>query len=135
MSAVKIINFPKYSDEVDSICIYESGLHVPFLVERVFSVSARKASIRGEHAHKRCTQLLICLTKSIRVSWDDGVSLNSCVLDDSSHGLLVPPGFWGRQEYLEDGALLMALCDRKYEVDDYIRDYKEFKIYVNRDVK
>ena len=74
MDKVKTVSFPKYIDEVDSLCVYESGLQVPFLVERVFSVSARKGSIRGQHAHKKCAQLLVCLAKSIRVSWDDGVS-------------------------------------------------------------
>ncbi len=135
MDKVKTVSFPKYIDEVDSLCVYESGLQVPFLVERVFSVSARKGSIRGQHAHKKCAQLLVCLAKSIRVSWDDGVSVGSCVLDDPGAGLLVPPGFWGCQEYLEDGALLMVLCDRPYEAEDYIRDYGEFKIYVQGDVR
>jgi dTDP-4-dehydrorhamnose 3,5-epimerase-like enzyme len=135
MDKVKVISFPRFSDDEDLLCVYESGLQVPFLVRRAFSVSAKKGSIRGQHAHKRCTQLLVCLTKSIRVSWDDGTSVGSCVLDDPGAGLLVPPGFWGCQEYLEDGALLMVLCDRPYEVEDYIRDYREFKIYVQGDVR
>lgn len=135
MDKVKTVSFPKYSDEVDSLCVYESRLHVPFLVERVFSVTAIKGSVRGQHAHKKCSQLLVCLTKSIRVSWDDGKSVGSCVLNDPGIGLLVPPGFWGCQEYLEDGAVLMVLCDRSYDAEDYIRDYEEFKIYAQGEVK
>ena len=44
-------------------------------------------------------------------------------------GLLIPPGVWTKQEYMVDGAVLMVLCDRSYEVDDYIRDYNDFKAY------
>jgi hypothetical protein len=45
-------------------------------------------------------------------------------------GLLVPPGIWAKEEFLTDGAVLMVVCDRGYEEDDYIRDYEKFKAFV-----
>jgi hypothetical protein len=51
-------------------------------------------------------------------------------LDNMGDGLLIPPGVWAREEYVTDGAVLMVLCDRKYEADDYIREYREFRNYL-----
>jgi dTDP-4-dehydrorhamnose 3,5-epimerase-like enzyme len=86
--------------------------------------------IRGNHAHKQCLQLLICVSGQIRVSCDDGSFVIHHLLDSMNCGLLVPPGIWAREEYMTDGAVLMVLCDRSYEEGDYIRDYNDFKKFV-----
>lgn len=125
-----IIHFKKYEDPNGVLCVYESGQHVPFDIRRVFTVSARKGDTRGDHAHKQCTQLLICVSGQIRVSCDDGSVVTQHLLDNMGASLLVPPGIWAKEEYVTDGAVLMVLCDRNYEVDDYIRDYSDFKTFV-----
>lgn len=112
------------------LCVYEGGQHVPFDIRRVFTVSAREGDTRGDHAHKQCTQLLICVSGKIRVSCDDGSFVTQHLLDNMGAGLLVPPGIWAKEEYVTDSAVLMVLCDRHYEVDDYIRDYNDFKTFV-----
>ncbi|MDB6080405.1 MAG: hypothetical protein JWO82_4152 [Akkermansiaceae bacterium] len=112
------------------LCAYESGKEVPFVMQRVFTVSAPAGNARGDHAHRQCTQLLVCVSGKIRVSCDNGHSVKEYLLDNMGAGLLVPPGVWARQEYLRDGAVLMVLCDRGYEAEDYIRDYGEFKEFL-----
>jgi dTDP-4-dehydrorhamnose 3,5-epimerase-like enzyme len=112
------------------LCVYESGKQVPFVMQRVFTVSATAGNARGDHAHRQCTQLLVCVAGKIRVSCDNGRSVKDYLLDNMGAGLLVPPGVWARQEYLDDGAVLMVLCDRGYEAEDYIRDYGEFKEFL-----
>jgi hypothetical protein len=52
------------------------------------------------------------------------------LLENMDAGLLVPPGIWAREEYITDGAVLMVLCDRGYEAEDYLRDYNDFKTFV-----
>ena len=47
-----------------------------------------------------------------------------------SMGLLVPPGIWASEKYVDNAAVLMVLCDRGYEADDYIRDYNDFKNFL-----
>ena len=129
-----VINFKKYSDPNGVLCVYESGQLVPFDIKRVFNVSAKTNNIRGDHAHKRCTQLLICVSGQIRVACDDGSVVTQYLLDNMGVGLLVPPGIWAKEEYLANDALLMVLCDRIYEESDYIRDYKEFQYFLqNKD--
>jgi WxcM-like, C-terminal. len=86
--------------------------------------------IRGDHAHKQCSQLLVCVSGQIRVVCDDGLVETYHLLDSMNCGLLVPPCIWAKEEYVTDGAVLMVLCDRNYEEDDYIRDYNDFKKFV-----
>ena len=127
MNLVTPTRFPMHADENGVLRVFECGRHVPFDVRRVFTVSARKGDLRGDHAHKKCTQLLACVYGKIRVTCDDGSHVTEHLLDNLGVGLLVHPGIWAKEEYMVDGAVLMVLCDRGYEEDDYIRDYKDFK--------
>jgi dTDP-4-dehydrorhamnose 3,5-epimerase-like enzyme len=130
MASVTLIQFPTFKDSNGTLGVYESGDHVPFEIKRVFTVSAQANDVRGEHAHKKCKQLLICVAGEIRVDCDDGSQVTQYLLKDMSAGLLVPPGVWAREEYLTDYSVLMVLCDRRYEEGDYIRDYNEFISWV-----
>jgi dTDP-4-dehydrorhamnose 3,5-epimerase-like enzyme len=127
MPGATVIQFKTYEDVNGMLCAYERGQSIPFDIRRVFTVVAMAGNTRGEHAHKRCAQVLICLSGKIRVSCDDGSEVTRHLLDGMGTGLHVPPGIWAVEEYLTDGAVLMVLCDRPYEADDYIRDYEAFR--------
>ena len=43
-----------------------------------------------------------------------------------NQALLVPPGPWNTVQFQQNESLLIVLCDRIYETDDYIHDYFEF---------
>ena len=130
MAKPTLINFKKHKHENGELCVYECGQLVPFNVRRVFTVSAKLNDIRGKHAHKQCSQLLICVFGKIRVTCDDGFNITNYELDNMELGLLVPPGIWAKQEYLLDDSVLMVLCDSNYEESDYIRDYKELQDFL-----
>ena len=130
MATATETQYKKYEHTNGVLCVYESGKQIPFDIKRVFTVSAMSGSIRGDHAHKKCTQLLVCVAGKIRVTCDDGSNISHHLLDNMGSGLLISPGVWAKQEYLEDGAVLMVLCDRGYEEDDYIRQYSNFKKFI-----
>ena len=130
MASAALINFLTYGNSDGTLSVYECGKQVPFDIRRVFTVSARKNDVRGNHAHKKCTQLLVCISGKILVSCDDGSVSTQYLLDNMSMGLLVPPGIWTSEEYVDNAAVLMVLCDRGYEADDYIRDYNDFKNFL-----
>lgn len=125
-----LIRFPKIENSNGVLSVYQAGDHVPFDIRRIFTVSAGEGSIRGNHAHKACTQLLVCTHGKIRVTCDDGSTEEHCDLDDTGLGLLIPPGIWARQQYVTDDAVLMVLCDLGYEESDYLRDYDAFLRFV-----
>lgn len=99
-------------------------------VKRVFTVNASKGSVRGEHAHIACTQLLYCLSGEIEVHCESKKGIKSIYkLEPMSLGLKIPPGIWSRQIYKCSNSILLVLCDKSYDESDYIRIYSDFKNY------
>jgi len=128
-SAVNVIRLPYHADDNGDLVVMEGLTHVPFLIARIFVVRALVGAIRGQHAHKACTQLLTCPVGSVEVRCDDGREIATYILDQPNVGLLVPPSIWAQQTYLALDSVLTVLCDRPYEPQDYIRDYGDFKVY------
>jgi dTDP-4-dehydrorhamnose 3,5-epimerase-like enzyme len=127
MQTAKLI---KFSDEVcidSSLYVYETGSLLPFDIKRVFTVISKVGIIRGNHAHKKCSQLLVCVSGEIEVITDNGNQEVAYKLSDMSQGLLIPPGIWASQKYLEQNSVLMVLCDALYDAGDYIHNYDYFK--------
>lgn len=132
MDKVRLINFPCYQeDNGDLVVIQEMDDSVPFHISRVFNVRADKDSIRGRHAHSECTQLLVCTNGSIEVSCDDGETQSIHILNKPYRGLLILPEVWVEQKYLENSSILTVLCDQPFNEEEYIRNYDEFKNYLN----
>ncbi len=122
------IRFPLHARADGALVVMErSGL--PFAVERIFYVRAAEQALRGQHAHKRCNQLMVCVHGSIEVTCDDGEKSRTVLLDSMDAGLLVPASIWASELYREPQSVLMVACDRAYEEDDYIRDYDAFRRY------
>ena len=100
---------------------------IPFAVKRYFLVyDVPSAHVRGEHAHRRCRQFLVCVKGSVSVIVDDGRAREEIVLDRPDLGLHIPPLVWGVQyRYSADGVLLV-FASELYDPADYIRRYDEF---------
>ncbi|EQA80241.1 sugar 3,4-ketoisomerase [Leptospira alstonii] len=124
------IQFPSFTDENGSLSVFESNKQVPFLIQRVFSVTANVNDVRGEHSHRKCSQLLVSMHGKIKVTCDNGTAISEYILESMDGGLLIPPGIWSTQQYLDLGSVLLVLCDRGYEDEDYIRNYDEFLEWV-----
>jgi UDP-2-acetamido-3-amino-2,3-dideoxy-glucuronate N-acetyltransferase len=127
IDSIKTIDIPSHPAENGNLMVLDESGAVPFLMKRVFVVNAEEGSIRGQHAHKRCRQLLSCLSGSIDVLCDDGKDLIEFTLTPFEKALLIPAGIWGVQKYIKKDSLLMVLCDQSYNEGDYIRDYSEFR--------
>jgi len=123
---MNVIELPIHIDNTGTLVVLEGGETPPFPISRVFFVQGDKGVVRGKHAHKLCSQFLVCPLGEIRVICKDGSKEKEFLLDRPNLGLLVPPGTWAEQHYLSENAILMVFCDRNYEADDYIRDYSEF---------
>lgn len=120
------VEFPAFSDPNGILTVFEGGNTVPFSMQRVFSVTAGRGSKRGDHSHIKCSQLIVCVTGRVRLSCSDGEIVEETILESSHVGVLIPPGIWATQEYLQDNSTILVFCDRTYEAEDYVRDYQEF---------
>ena len=124
----KFLNFkfPSIKSEKDNILRVFELDDIPFNVKRVFTVTANNKEIRGRHAHKKCIQLIICISGLVDLLYDDGLIKKSFILDVNSDGILITNGIWSEQKYLKDNSSLVVFCSESYEEQDYIRDYDEF---------
>lgn len=129
IDTVKIIKLPHHIEDNGDLVVMEGMLNVPFEIARVFVVRAPERALRGDHAHRACTQFLTCPIGIVDVECDDGLQTASFVLDHPKFGLLVPAGIWSRQTYRTRGSTLTVLCDRHYEAHDYIREYQDYLAY------
>jgi hypothetical protein len=111
---------PRVDQSRGSLLPFEfSGL--PFVPRRIFVVDQVPAgTCRGAHAHRSARQLLVCLAGRIEVELRDGDSVESVTLDDSRHGLLIEPGVWAAQTYLDTGSVLLVLSDESYDEAAYL---------------
>ena len=126
---IRTIEFPRHDRENGEVVVAEGPRNVPFDIARMFTVRAPLDTTRGEHAHRQCSQLMLCVHGIIQVTCDDGAEERTYTLEHSHIGLLVPPGIWNIVTFRSDHAVLTVLCDRRYEADDYIRAYSEFLSY------
>ena len=55
MKKIKIKNFKKKSGSLIAFSMKKS---LPFKIKRIFIIKGKKNFIRGDHAHKKCSQFL-----------------------------------------------------------------------------
>ncbi|MFI4936014.1 MAG: sugar 3,4-ketoisomerase [Caulobacterales bacterium] len=99
---------------------------MPFVPCRVFAVSgAAVGTRRGGHAHRSGEQFLVCLAGRIEVLLRLEGKAERVTLEAGGPGLLIGPGVWSRQTYLEAGAVLLALASEPYDPTSYVDDSSE----------
>ena len=114
-------------DTRGSLTVGEVPTEVPFSPARYFAVfGVPSVELRGEHAHKRCQQFLICLHGSCRVLLDDGDRRCEVTLDRPDMGVFMPEMIWGTQYRYTPDAVLLVFASRPYEAEDYLRTYDDF---------
>jgi dTDP-4-dehydrorhamnose 3,5-epimerase-like enzyme len=117
---------PKHTDNQGFLVAFDAATDFRVDFRRVFVVSGLIGAVRGRHAHRELTQILVCLHGACRIICDDGGKRQEVLLNSPEIALQVPPGIWAEQHYAEPDTILMVLCDMPFDEEDYIRDYEEF---------
>ena len=133
MKLVKLIELPYHKENNGDLVVVE-GTIIPFSIKRVFNVRQQKGDIRGKHAHRHCSQLLICTNGAVEVKCDNSRTNEIYVLDKPNFGLFIPPGIWADQKYIENNTILTVLCDRPFEEADYLRNYEDFMLFAKQNI-
>jgi UDP-2-acetamido-3-amino-2,3-dideoxy-glucuronate N-acetyltransferase len=116
------------SDTRGSLMATEFTKDLPFHPERFFVVyDVPSRDVRGEHAHHRCEQFLLCLKGSVTAIVDDGTNRHEYILNDPAVGLYMSPMTWGTQYAYSPDAVLAVFASHAYDDSDYIRDYSTFR--------
>jgi acetyltransferase-like isoleucine patch superfamily enzyme/dTDP-4-dehydrorhamnose 3,5-epimerase-like enzyme len=132
VAGVRFYTFPAYEDLRGALTVGEMSKDLPFSPKRFFMVhKVPSREVRGEHAHRKCQQLLMCVSGSCRVLVDNGEIREEYILDSPNIGLLMPAMIWGTQYHYSSDAVLLVFASELYDPSDYIRDYGEFLSIVN----
>jgi UDP-2-acetamido-3-amino-2,3-dideoxy-glucuronate N-acetyltransferase len=124
-----VVSHAGYVDARGVLCPIELARVLDFPILRLFWVTrVPTGQERGGHAHRRCSQYLICMTGSIEVTATDGEETVGLMLEPGQ-AVLLKPGIWAAERYLSEDALLLVLCDQPYDPDDYITDIDTFLSY------
>lgn len=133
VDGVRFYKFPMISDARGDLTVAEFGPDFPFEVKRYFVVlNVPAAANRGEHAHWKCQEILVCLQGSLVVVVDDGTRSQEIELNDPTVGLYLPPMVWRTQHSYSSSCIVLALASSHYDTSDYIRDYDHFLTEVRR---
>ena len=129
---VRIIELPKFLDVRGNLSFAEQNKHMPFEIRRVYWLYDVPGGVtRGGHAEKNNEELIIALSGAFEIVVDDGRKSKTFVLNRSYYGLYIPKGLWREIKEFSTNALALEFGSIPYTVDDYIRDYEEFKRYAS----
>jgi uncharacterized RmlC-like cupin family protein len=132
MNKARIIDLPKIIDKRGNLSFIEGGRHIPFEMKRVYWIyDVPGGEQRGGHAFKIQSEFIVALSGSFDVILDDGIEKKTYSMNRSYYGLYVPNGIWRQMENFSTNALALVIASTKYDSDDYIRDYDQFKNLVN----
>jgi len=125
-----LLEFPVIRNRAGNITPLNNSENIPFDIERVFYVyDIPSGETRGGHAHRYCHEILIAASGSFEVELDDGVNKRTVTLNRPMIGLHLPPGIWAVEKNYSSGAICLAITSHKYDEEDYIRKYSDFKEY------
>ncbi|OMQ08773.1 FdtA/QdtA family cupin domain-containing protein [[Flexibacter] sp. ATCC 35103] len=129
---VQLIEIPKIQDRRGNLSVIE-GTIIPFASKRVYYLyDVPSGSKRGGHAHKKQQEFLIALSGSFDVVLKDGKSTQTVTLNRPNLGLLIVDGIWRELCNFSSGAVCLVLASDEFDEEDYIREYKNFKLFKNR---
>ena len=133
MKSPKIFNFKKFTKTSGKLLPITFDNKFPIKVKRIFVIYGKKKYKRGDHAHKKCSQIFIPIMGKIKINIKYKKTEKSINLShNGSKALLVPPRIWSSVEFLNNKSVVLVLTDYEYDYEDYIETYKEFAAFQKR---
>ncbi|MBY5554659.1 hypothetical protein HFO41_14475 [Rhizobium leguminosarum] len=109
-----------FKDPRGALGVLDFPKEIPFTPVRMFWIHDVPAGgKRGAHAHKACTQFIICGQGQIVIDAYDGTRSEQIKLSAGEY-VNVVPGIFATLTFPQEHSTAMVLCDRPYEADDYI---------------
>ena len=128
MALVDWFNFQHIDGPTGSIVVGQSGIDVPFTIQRVYFLHGVPPNqVRGKHAHKALTQIAVAVAGSCCFHLDDGREKAEVKLDNPRRGIIVHPNTWREMYDFTPDCVLLVLASAHFDENDYIRDYETFK--------
>ena len=108
---------------------------VPFEIKRVYFLLSKEIAIRGSHGHKNLNQAILCLSGSMDLILDDGISKEIINVSSTDQLILINKMIWHELTNFSQDCILAVFASDYFDEKDYIRNYDEFIKMVNKSEK
>lgn len=126
---VKLIELPKFMDPRGNLSFVEQNNHIPFEIHRTYWIyDVPGGEERGGHAYRATDEFIIAIAGAFDVTVDDGNEQKTFTLNRSYFGLYIPKGLWRKMDNFSSASLALEFANTKYDRNDYIEDYENYKI-------
>ena len=127
---IKIRSFKSFSGKLIPISFNKN---FPFRIKRIFFLYGLKNKIRGEHAHKKCSQIFMPISGRMILFTKTPFSKKKFLLDSNSkHVILVPPKYWCSVKFITNNSIMAVACDKYYDFNDYLENFEDYTKYFNK---
>jgi hypothetical protein len=128
VDAITVDQLPSHrSDERGAVTPVEFARFVPFQPVRLFyAYDVPEGAVRGRHANRTGREYLICQSGRVRLDLADQAKARVITLS-AGEGVLIEPGIFAVDTYLDPGTVLLVLCDRPYDHADYIHTLEDLR--------
>lgn len=120
--------FESYTDSRGKLNVAQlDHLSQDFSIKRVFWITdVPEGTIRGEHANRECTELLVAVSGKVSLWLTDGSKEWNITLSNPNQGLYIPPMVWCKLYDFSSDATIVCMADKEYDPEQYINDYQQF---------
>lgn len=128
MEAAYLVKAHVFPDDLASMSVlnFPDNISIP----RIFSIKASEDTIRGNHAHKKCWQIILAMNNSIKVIANFGHLQTEYDLSPLNSALIVPPLNWLKL-YCPKDSVVLVLASEDFSENDYLRDFDEYIDFQN----
>lgn len=117
--------------EAGELSFFEGNRDIEFDIKRIYYISKVPEGIRrGFHAHKELRQILFCPYGRIQLILENQYGREEIELSDPSIGVVIDIPTWREMLWLQKDSVLCVAASDYYNTEDYIRDYDEFKAFI-----
>ena len=115
------------------LSFFETKRDLSFEIKRIYYISKVPEGVRrGFHAHRKLKQLLFCPYGRIQLILENKYGREEIELSDPSIGVVIDCTTWREMLWLQKDSVLCVAASDYYKVEDYIRDYQEFKEFIRK---
>lgn len=116
---VTLMHFPGIEDS-RGVLVPIDFSRLNFSPVRSFVVTGRNGVARGGHAHRRGTQLLLCISGEIQIELSHDGERQAVVLGPDANAMMLCAPVWSRQTYVGESPSLLVFSDQHFDPSDYL---------------
>ena len=117
--------------DAGELSFFEADHDIGFGIKRIYYISKVPEGVRrGFHAHKTLKQILFCPYGRIQLILENKDVREEIELSDPSIAVVIDKPTWREMLWLQKDSVLCVGASDYYNVEDYIRNYNEFRHFI-----